>query len=258
MQIESIGIFRCSEKYPYDTARQGTVSHDNTGTIELHPGQNFEQALSDLEGFSHIWLIFQFHKNNHWKPMVRPPRGDRKVGVFASRTPYRPNAIGMSCVRLGNIKGLHINVFDHDLLDESPILDIKPYLPYADSIPDASTGWLDKNISPAHSIEISTIIREQLAWLDSQHIDCIEAFLLQQLTHEPTNTKKKRVKYLQDQSWEIAYRTWRVRFTIDDTTRRITIQSVHSGYTAVDLQNPIDPYNDKSIHRAFLIRSEIG
>ena len=256
MQLEPIGTFHGTELHRYDAARQATVSHSNTGHIQLRSGQNFEQALSDLEGFSHIWLIFQFHKNQNWKPMVQPPRGERKVGVFASRTPYRPNPLGISCVRLVSIKGLRIEVSDHDLLDGTPILDIKPYLPYADSFPDATTGWLEEGIGPAYTIEISEHVTEQLAWLKRHHVDCIEAFLLQQLAFEPTNAKKKRVRHLQENLWEIAYRTWRVRFNLDNDALRVSLQSVHSGYTNSDLEDAHDPHKDKEVHRAFLKHSE--
>ncbi len=258
MNIDPIGQFRCAEEYPYDAARQATVSHDNTGTVTLYPGHNFEQALLELEGFSHIWLIFQFHKNDHWKPMVLPPRGDRKVGVFASRAPYRPNAIGISCVRLGEIRGREIDVFDHDLLDGTPILDIKPYLPYADSVPDATTGWVERSVGSDWSIDFAHTAKEQLAWLNEHHVDCIEAFLLQQLTHEPTNAAKKRVQHLQGDTWEIAYRTWRARFTLDEIGHCITIVTLYSGYTDSDLRDDADPYDDKSIHRAFISQFEIS
>lgn len=257
MNVEPIGIFQCAQVYRYDAGRQGTVTHDSAGTVVLHPGRNFEQALSDLEGFSHVWLLFQFHKNENWKPLVRPPRGDRKVGVFASRTPYRPNPIGMSCVRLGTIDGLRIEVFDHDLLDGTPILDIKPYLPYADSVPDATTGWLEECAEDPYTIEMSEGMREQVDWLATQGVDRLEAFLIQQLSHEPCNTKKKRVRHVEDDRWEIAYRTWRVRFSLDDDAH-ITLRSVHSGYSAADLKNADDPHGDKAVHRAFLGRENPG
>ena len=252
MEIESIGFFRCAEVHRYDAARQPAASQNNSGTIELKPGRNFEQALSHLEGFSHVWLLFQFHKNDHWKPMVRPPRGNHKVGVFASRTPYRPNSIGMSCVRLGAIRGLRIDVHDHDLLDGTPILDIKPYIPYADSVPEASSGWLDDTVGAEYAIEQSATFQRHIAWLKERDVGCIEAFLVQQLSFEPSNSEKKRVRHLEADSWEIAYRTWRVVFTLDETEMRITLQSVHSGYSDADLADPNDPHNDKEIHRAFV------
>ena len=89
MQLQPIGVFHCSEKHPYDAARQGTVALASTGRVELDAGQNCEQALQDLEGFSHIWLLFQFHHNKAWKPLVQPPRA---AGRWASSLRARPTA----------------------------------------------------------------------------------------------------------------------------------------------------------------------
>ena len=109
-------------------------------------------ALRGLEGFSHLWLIFQFHQavREGWSPTVRPPRlgGNRRMGVFATRSPFRPNAIGLSCVKLEGVRqeeklGPVLDVSGADLVDGTPILDIKPYLPYADCRPEATGGFTD-------------------------------------------------------------------------------------------------------------------
>ena len=122
MEIEPIGIFRCEEQHRYELPRQGTLANDNIGYIDLTPHQNFEQALADLDGFERIWVIYQFHLNKTWKPKVRPPRTDgrKKISVFATRSPYRPNPIGMSCVELDRIDGLRVYVRNFDILDERP------------------------------------------------------------------------------------------------------------------------------------------
>ena len=87
MHLEPIGTFHCEARYPYDAARQSPITESNGGKIVLEKGHNYEQALQELGGFSHIWLIYGFHHNQNWKPMVQPPRASRKVGVFASRAP---------------------------------------------------------------------------------------------------------------------------------------------------------------------------
>ena len=147
MEFTPIGIFRCDAKYAYDVPRQGILAGENVGRVELAPGMNFEAALDAIEGFSRIWLIFAFDRNEgRWRPKVQPPRHiDHKVGVFATRSPYRPNPIGLSCVELLEVKGRVLVVKGHDLLDGTPILDVKPYLPYADSFPDAAPGWTAAN-----------------------------------------------------------------------------------------------------------------
>jgi tRNA (adenine37-N6)-methyltransferase len=252
MELAPIGVFRCSETYPYDAARQGVIAEENSGVVELEGGHDFEQALQDIEGFSHIWLVFQFHKNSHWKPLVQPPRGGKKVGVFASRAPYRPNSIGMSCVRLVDVKGRRVEVAAHDLLDGTPILDIKPYVPYADCFPDATGGWIDALSDEVWTVRVSDDASKQLDWLAEHGVDCMEAFLMQQLADEPFNRKRKRLRKLESGQWEIAYRTWRARFDVNSEINEIMIAVIASGYTPEELKNEEDRYDDKDIHRTFV------
>ena len=103
-----------------------------------------EQLLQDLQGFERIWLIFAFHLSEGWKSMVKPPRGGPKRGVLATRSPHRPNAIGLSAVELVAIEGRTLQLRGVDLLDGTPVLDIKPYVPYADAFLDARAGWIDE------------------------------------------------------------------------------------------------------------------
>ncbi|WP_296900576.1 tRNA (N6-threonylcarbamoyladenosine(37)-N6)-methyltransferase TrmO [Thiohalocapsa sp.] len=123
---------------------------DAPGRILLHPPYARREAFAGLDGFSHVWLIWVFHEDclsAGWKPTVRPPRlgGRRSVGVFASRAPYRPSPIGLSAVAhhglVTDADGLALQVSGVDLLDGTPILDIKPYVPYADAIPNAAGGF---------------------------------------------------------------------------------------------------------------------
>jgi tRNA-Thr(GGU) m(6)t(6)A37 methyltransferase TsaA len=123
---------------------------DAPGRILLHPPYDRREAFAGLEGFSHVWLLWVFHDDcltAGWKPTVRPPRlgGRRSVGVFASRAPYRPNPIGLSAVAqhglMADADGLALRVSGVDLLDGTPVLDIKPYVPYADALPEAAGGF---------------------------------------------------------------------------------------------------------------------
>lgn len=100
-------------------------------------------AFRDLAGFDRIWLVFAFHRSEGWKPEVRPPRGGGKRSVLATRSPHRPNALGLSAVELVAVEAHALCVRGIDLLDGTPILDIKPYVPYADAFPDARAGWID-------------------------------------------------------------------------------------------------------------------
>jgi len=242
-----IGYFKSSQVHPYEAGRQPD-SHHATGVIELNPGSNFEQALTGLEGCKRIWVLFLFHHNNHWNPMVLPPRGrDSKIGVFATRSPYRPNPIGMSAVEIVSIDKLKITVSGADLLDGSPILDIKPYVAYADSFPGDEPEWLQD--AEKFTVNFTEKASTQLQWLESRGLEQLRGFLLHQLEYEPTNTKKKRVK-AEGPEFVIAYRTWRARFTIEKQT--VLVSAIGSGYSESDLKLAEDTYNDKELHRNFL------
>ena len=124
---------------------------DVPAQIVFEPDYRNADSLRGIEGFSHLWLIWQFDRAERetWSPTVRPPRlgGNQRMGVFATRSPFRPNAIGLSCVKLCGVEqtenGTVLCVSGADLVDGTPILDIKPYLPYCDSHPDAVGGWTD-------------------------------------------------------------------------------------------------------------------
>jgi tRNA-Thr(GGU) m(6)t(6)A37 methyltransferase TsaA len=103
-----------------------------------------EKVFQDLYGFERIWLIFAFHLSEGWKSSVKPPRGGPKRGVLATRSPHRPNSIGLSAVELIRIEGRTLHLRGVDLLDGTPVLDIKPYVPYADAFPAARAGWIDE------------------------------------------------------------------------------------------------------------------
>ena len=145
MNCPPIGIIRTPFLDKFGIPRQPGLAESAWGIIELGDDPFYAQALRGLETFSHLWVIFEFHRHDAkaWKPTIRPPRldGRERVGVLASRSPHRPNPIGLSCVKLVRVEGKNIHVAGVDILDGSPILDVKPYLPYADSFPEASAGW---------------------------------------------------------------------------------------------------------------------
>jgi tRNA-Thr(GGU) m(6)t(6)A37 methyltransferase TsaA len=114
-----------------------------TATIEFVAGFPMA-AYRDLVGFERIWLIFAFHRSEGWKGEVRPPRGGGKRSVLATRSPHRPNAIGLSAVELVAVDDGALQVRSVDLLDGTPVIDIKPYVPYADAFPAARAGWIDR------------------------------------------------------------------------------------------------------------------
>lgn len=133
------------------------------GRLELLPHIP-DVVLSGLAGFDYVWVIFQFHLNHGWGPMVRPPRApDREFGVLATRAPHRPNPLGLSALRVVGVEPRAVIVRGIDIIDGTPILDLKPYVPYADAFPDARAGWLDE-VLPHGTAE-----RERAGdWTDAQ------------------------------------------------------------------------------------------
>ena len=101
-------------------------------------------ALRDLDGFDRVWLITHLHLNPSWGPLVRPPRGGVRRGVLATRSPHHPNPIGLSAVHLDRIEGAVLHIRGLDLIDGTPVLDIKPYVPYCDAFPQSAAGWVDE------------------------------------------------------------------------------------------------------------------
>ena len=156
----------------FGVPRQSGLVEDLESRIVFEPEYRQPEALRGLEGFSHIWLLWDFSEAHRptWSPTVRPPRlgGNRRMGVFATRSPFRPNPIGLSSVRIKRIElhtpqGPVIHVAGADLMDGTPILDIKPYLPFTDCHPDATGGFTDETcLQPPLQVEIPTELAHQL------------------------------------------------------------------------------------------------
>lgn len=246
-----IGYIKSDFKHRYETPRQGVLAGDSISYINLESGNNFQQAIKELEGFDRIWVIYIFHLNENWKTMVNPPRHlDKKVGVFASRSPHRPNPIGISCVKLERISGLKIFISESDILDGSPVLDIKPYLPYSDSFPYSSTGWVKTDIGDKYEVIFSSCAAKACDWLEKNAEIKLMNFARLQLEFKPDDNSRKRVSKLGDE-FELAYRTWRIDYSVDKLKSIVTINRIRSGYTSEELSSPEDKYEDKELHRKF-------
>ena len=148
--IRPVARLRCDLPEKFGLPRQAGIVEELEGLVVFEPEFRNPEALRGIEGFSHLWLIWQFSRNlrEDWSPTVRPPRlgGNIRMGVFATRSPFRPNALGLSCVRLLGVEkreglGTVLRVAGADLMDGTPIFDIKPYLPYADCRKDAAGGF---------------------------------------------------------------------------------------------------------------------
>ena len=153
MLISPIAYIRTEFPEKFGVPRQSGLAPDLRGTVVFEPEYRSADALRGLDGFSHIWLIWEFSANRNngdWQPTLRPPRlgGNERMGVFATRSPFRPNPLGLSCVEVDKVEydtpdGPVIHVRGADLMDMTPIYDIKPYIRYADSHPEAVCGYVD-------------------------------------------------------------------------------------------------------------------
>lgn len=150
--MKIIGHIETDFKEKFGIPRQSGLVKESRGRILFEKEYNVPEAFRGLEDFSHIWVLWQFSKavRDEWSPTVRPPLlgGNKRMGVFATRSPFRPNSVGLSALKLEAVEfsekdGVILHVSGADLLDGTPIYDIKPYLPYADSIPDAVGGFTD-------------------------------------------------------------------------------------------------------------------
>jgi tRNA-Thr(GGU) m(6)t(6)A37 methyltransferase TsaA len=153
--------------------------------VELLPGFDLPEMVEGLEGFSHVWLSFVFHGcvAQGWRPRVRPPRlgGNQRVGVFASRAPFRPNHLGLSVVELLGIdtgQGVSLRVRGADLLDGTPVLDIKPYVPYTDAVPEARAGFAPE--APAARLVVRFSDQARAALADDEQLGRLVSGVLAQ------------------------------------------------------------------------------
>jgi tRNA-Thr(GGU) m(6)t(6)A37 methyltransferase TsaA len=244
--VRPIGFARTPFVEKVDAPRQGVVAEDVVGRIEVLP--EHERALDDLAGFDRIWVLFWFDRATGARPAskVLPPRSDVKRGVFSTRAPHRPNPIGMTAARLDRVEGLVVFVRDLDLLDGTPVLDIKPYIPYADAFPDARTGWLEAPRDPKLSFVVgfSPLAEEQLAWMGENGV-ILRARIVETLALGPTPHPYRRIKRADDGTSILAVKEWRARFSFEDRT--ITVLSLASGYRARELAA-------HPVHAAFVAR----
>jgi tRNA-Thr(GGU) m(6)t(6)A37 methyltransferase TsaA len=223
-----------------EAPRQSPLAAGAEGRIELLAGKGFEDALSGVTDWDYLWVLFVFHRNveegRGWNPKVLPPRATEKRGVFATRSPHRPNPIGMSAVRLDRVDGLVLHVRELDILDGTPVLDLKPYVPYADARPDGRSGWLQaRDPLPAWAVEFSSEAEMQLTFLVARGVD-LRSAILQALALGPQPHAYRRIRRHGD-GMRLALKEWRVDFVVEggEAPRSIRVVGIGTGYSPRDL-----------------------
>jgi tRNA-Thr(GGU) m(6)t(6)A37 methyltransferase TsaA len=260
LALEPIGVVRSPFTDRAAAPRQPRAGEGVEATIELFEGKGYDRALFDLEGWDYLWVLFWFHRNTGWRPQVLPPRSDKRRGVFSTRSPHRPNPLGISVVKLLSVRKLTVRVAGCDMLDGTPVLDLKPYVPWSDAIPNARTGWLappeyvgdveddGRPVDPkaATVVTFDPLAREQLDWLRDRGAPDVEEGITRALA---LGTKAHPYRRIQrdDDALKLAVKAWRARFR--EEPHGCTVLSIKSGYRAEALAAE-DPSLD--LHRAFV------
>lgn len=212
-----IGIVRSCFKEKFGVPKQSMMLSQALGVLKLNPDPSFRTALNHLEDFSHVWVLFVFHKDiaKVWRPTIDPPRttGPRRIGVFASRSPHRPNPIGMSALKLERIDyeapgGIEIHLSGLDILDGTPVLDIKPYVPYADNLNGAKSAWASADI-PKYPVHFTPKSLETIASQARVHHPQLKELLVQMLELDPRPKSQRLgmpIESPQSEGLEFAFR----------------------------------------------------
>lgn len=195
-----IGLIHSPYKEKFAVPRQPGLVNCAKAELEILAPYNDINAFSGLEAFSHLWLIFLFHKNptkdNNWSPTVRPPRlgGNERMGVFATRSPFRPNPIGLSQVRYHGLKQIGGKIFlqlsEIDLVDGTPIIDIKPYIPYADSNPAALAGFAQEKPESIMDVQFSIFALQKVQQVSTRYPE-LHQLIKEVLQQDPRPAYKK-------------------------------------------------------------------
>lgn len=222
MEMHPIAHMRSDFPTKFGIPRQSGLVEELRSMIVFEPEYRSEDALRGIEDFSHLWLIWQFSQavREGWSPTVRPPRlgGNTRMGVFATRSPFRPNNLGLSCVRLLEVKhtqqyGTVLIVGGADLLDGTPIFDIKPYIPYSDSRPEAAGGFTDRVGNFLLDVKFPKELLEKLP-ADKQ------AAAVGVLSHDPRPSYQRKPGRV----YGLNFAGFDIRFTVEDAV--LTVQSV--------------------------------
>lgn len=220
--IHPIAYMRSDFSSKFGIPRQSGLVEQLESTIVFEPAYRNADALRGIEDFTHLWLIWQFSEavRQDWSPTVRPPRlgGNTRMGVFATRSPFRPNNLGLSCVRLLGVEttpdvGTVLHVGGADLLDGTPIFDIKPYIPYADCRPEAAGGFTDGAADFLLEVDFSPALLERLP-LDKQ--EAAKAVL----SHDPRPSYQRTPGRI----YGLSFAGSNIRFTVAEN--RLTVVDV--------------------------------
>ncbi len=259
LTLQPIGYLRTRQQVKFQAGHQPVAATAAENILELLPGHGYEQALQDLAGMDRIWLLWWFHRNEGWRPLVLPPRGPaRRRGVFATRSPHRPNPLGLTAVPLLGVSGRELHLGPCDLVDGTPVLDIKPYLAAHDAFPDSRAPWIDAldaaaRAAPRFAVAFTPAAEEQLAWLRARHAVDFQPRLVELLAVDPTPHRTRRIKRLSPDSAVISCGAWRAVFRFDG--HAVQVDAIAPAYPRTFLERPdYHDVPDRAAQLAFLAR----
>lgn len=214
--IQIIARMRSDFPTKFGIPRQSGLVEELESTIVFEPEFRNADALRGIEGYSNLWIIWQFSEavRQEWSPTVRPPRlgGNTRMGVFATRSPFRPNNLGLSCVKLLGVEhtekeGTVLHVAGADLMDGTPIFDIKPYIPYSDSLPEATGGFTDTAEDFLLNVDFPSPLLEKLPANKRQAVIGV-------LSHDPRPSYQRKP----DRVYGLSFAGFDIRFTVNEKT----------------------------------------
>ena len=259
LNITPIGFIRSRKPLKFDARHQPDEKQAETNVLEMLPGDKYQKALKDLAGFDRVWLLWWFHRNKDWRPEVLPPRGpSKRRGVFATRSPHRPNPLGITPVQLIEIKKGQLILGPCDLVDGTPVFDIKPYIPAYDSFPDAKAGWIDEvdaalGSPPAFTVTFAPQAAEHMAWLKQEWSVDFEARLLEILSRDPSPHRTRRIRSRRGDLFDLGCGAWYAVFEVKDATVRVLyLKPAFPLKFLADPARPVIP--DKDAQLAFRAR----
>lgn len=257
LTLRPIGFLRSGKTVKFQAAHQPLPDASERNVLELVPGSGYEQALRDLAGFSRVWLLWWFHRNTEWRPLVLPPRGPaQRRGVFATRSPHRPNPLGLTAAPLIAVKRGQLILGACDLMDGTPVLDIKPYIAAYDSFPEARAGWWDAvesalDVAPQYEVRFLPLAELQTEWLRRTWDIEFRPRMIELLSRDPSQHRSRRIRRRGDTRLVIGCGAWRAVFFT--TERVVTIESIEPAYPERFLRERLTEYvPDREAQIAFL------
>jgi tRNA-Thr(GGU) m(6)t(6)A37 methyltransferase TsaA len=266
--LRPIGYIRSGKHVKFQARHQPDEREAEENYLELLPDTELALATADLAGFERVWLVWWFHRNTTWRPQVIPPRGPQKRrGVFATRSPHRPNALGLTPVRLLGVErgGRLLRLGPCDLVEGTPVFDIKPYVPVYDCFPGSRAGWIDEvdaadRAAPRFVVELAPRAAEQAEWLRAGYGVEFSPRVRELLARDPAPHRTRRIRRVAAEyggGFEIGCGAWRALFVLDEKAEppRVIITGLGPAYPLRLLRDAgQENVPDRDAQEAFLDR----